>query len=87
MYGTPGKYRVTGVRVFKWGNGLAVWLRKALVAGLGLKPGDELAVVAAQSPPVLTRDERRALAVERMRERALPIPDDHGFNREQAHAR
>ena len=35
----------------------------------------------------VARDERRALAVERMRVRALPIPDGYAFDRDEANAR
>lgn len=76
------------VLVSKWGNSLAVRLPRSLVEELRLKPGDELEVVSATSSRLaLARDERRALAVERMRARALPIPDDYVFDREAANAR
>jgi len=76
------------MKVSKWGNSLAVRLPKALVEDLGLKPGDLLEVAsAAPNRIAVVRDERRALAVERMRARALSIPDDYVFDREEANTR
>lgn len=58
------------MQVSKWGNSLAVRLPKALVEELGLTPGDELQVVSATTKRItIARDERRALAVDRMRAR------------------
>ncbi len=76
------------MKVSKWGNSLAVRLPKALVDDLDLKPGDRLEVIsAAPNRIAVARDERRALAVERMRARALTIPDDYVFDREEANTR
>ncbi len=76
------------MRVSKWGNSLAVRLPKALVEDLGLKPGDELEVVSAAPMRIaLARDERRARAVERMRERAWTLPDGYTFDRNEANIR
>ena len=76
------------MRVSKWGNSLAVRLPKSLVDDLGLKSGDELDIVSAKSSGiVVARDERRARAVMRMRERALSLPDDYSFNRNEANTR
>ena len=76
------------MRVSKWGNSLAVRLPKALVEDLGLKPGDELEVVSAAPTRIaLARDERRARAVERMRERAWTLPDGYTFDRNEANVR
>lgn len=76
------------MRVSKWGNSLAVRLPRTLVNDLGLKAGDHLEVVSA-SPERLAvaRAERRSRAIERMRARALPIPADYAFDREEANAR
>ena len=76
------------MHVSKWGNSLAVRLPKALVDDLGLKPGDELEIVSASTKRLtVSRDERRALAVERMRARAWPMPDSYAFDRDEANAR
>lgn len=76
------------MRVSKWGNSLAVRLRRTLGNDLVLKAGDHLEVVFA-SPERLAvaRDECRLRAIERMRARALPIPADDAFDREEANAR
>ncbi len=74
--------------VSKWGNSLGVRLPRALVNDLGLKPGDELEVVAATSERiVVVRDDRRAQAVDRMRARAWPLPEGYAFDRDEANAR
>ena len=76
------------MHVSKWGNSLAVRLPKALVEDLDLKPGDELEVVSASTKRItIAKDERRALAVERMRARAWPIPQGYAFDRDEANAR
>ncbi len=76
------------MRVSKWGNSLAVRLPRALVSDLGLKAGDRLEVVSANPGRLaVARDESRLRAVERMRARALNIPDDYTFDREEANAR
>ena len=76
------------MRVSKWGDSLAVRLPKAVVDELGLKAGDRLAVVSAtREGLVVARDESRLRALERMRARALPIPADYAFNRDEANAR
>ena len=76
------------MHVSKWGNSLAVRLPKALVEDLGLKPGDELEIVSASKKRItIARDERRALAVERMRARAWPMPEGFAFDRDEANTR
>ncbi len=76
------------MRVSKWGNSLAVRLPKALVNALDLKAGDRLEIVSANPGRLaIARDERRLRAIERMRARALPIPDDYIFDRNEANAR
>ena len=74
--------------VSRWGNSLGVRLPRALVNDLGIKPGDELDVVAATPTRiVVAKDERRAQAVDRMRARALPLPEGHAFDRDEANTR
>ena len=76
------------MRVSKWGNSLAVRLPKSLVESLGLKSGDELQIVSsAPSKIAVSRDERRERAVERMRQRALGLPRNYSFDRNEANAR
>ena len=76
------------MHVSKWGNSLAVRLPKALVEDLGLKPGDELEIVSASAKrSTIAQDERRAVAVERMRARAWPMPEGYAFDRDETSAR
>ncbi len=76
------------MRVSKWGDSLAVRLPKAVVDELGLKVGDRLEVVSATRERLaVARDESRRRALERMRARALPIPADYAFDRDEAGAR
>ena len=76
------------MQVAKWGNSLAVRLPKALVEQLGLKPGDEVEIVAAEPGRVeIARDGRREAAVARMRARALPLPEGYRFDRDEANER
>ena len=74
--------------VSKWGNSLAVRLPRSVVDGLDLKSGDRLEIVSATAERVvLAKDRRRARAVERMRGRALPLPADYVFDRDDANLR
>ncbi len=76
------------MQVAKWGNRLAVRLPKALVERLRLKAGDEIEIVAADAGRIaVARDDRREAAIERMRRRALPLPEDYRFDRDEANAR
>ena len=74
--------------VSRWGNSLGVRLPRALVNELGLKPGDDLEVVAAEPTRlVVAKDDRRARAVDRMRARAWSLPKGYSFDRDEANAR
>jgi len=70
------------MRVFKWGDDLAVELPKALVEEMGLVEGDELDIVE-----VVRKVDRRAEALENMRRRAWSAPADYTFDRDEANAR
>ena len=74
--------------VSRWGNSLGVRLPRTLVDELGIKPGDDLEVVAAAPTRLaVAKDDRRARAVDRMRARAWSLPDDYSFDRDEANAR
>ena len=76
------------MRVSEWGNSLGVRLPRALVDDLGLKPGDDLQIVAATSTRIeVKKDARRERAVDRMRARGLRIPAGYAFDRDEANAR
>ncbi len=74
--------------VSRWGNSLGVRLPRALVDDLGLKPGDELEVVAATAARIeVAKDARRAQAIDRMRARGLRFPEGYAFDRDEANTR
>ena len=74
--------------VAKWGNSLGVRLPRALVDDLGLKPGDNLQIVAATRARIeVKKDTRREQAVDRMRDRGLRFPAGYAFDRDEANAR
>ena len=76
------------MRVSEWGNSLGVRLPRALVDDLGLKPGDDLQIVAATSTRIeVVKDPRRERAVDRMRARGLRLPAGDAFDRDEANAR
>ena len=70
------------MKVFRWGDDLAVQLPKALVEKMGLVEGDELDIIE-----VIRRADRRAHALENMRRRAWSAPADFTFDRDEANAR
>jgi antitoxin MazE len=77
------------MRVFKWGDSLAVELPQALVDELGLKEGDELNVVAAKDGAieVETREAQRKAALESLASRNWTLPPDYKFDRDEANER
>ncbi len=76
------------MRVSKWGNSLAVRLPKALVAKLGLQPGDKLDVVSASKEQLtVNKDERRKAALDRLAQTKWKLPDGYKFDRDEANER
>jgi antitoxin MazE len=76
------------MRVAKWGNSLAVRLSKSLVEELGLKPGDELAVVAASKKRLtVEKDARRQRALEAIAGLNWKLPKNYKFDRNEANER
>ena len=77
------------VLVSKWGNSLAVRLPKALVDQLGLKEGDELNVVAANSGSleVETKEMQRDRALDHLYGLNWDLPEDYKFDRDEANER
>lgn len=67
---------------------MAIRLPKRLVEQLGLRPGDELDIVAADGLRVeVAKDERRERALAALRARSWELPRDYHFDRDQANAR
>lgn len=76
------------MQVARWGNSLAIRLPKALVEALGLKPGDEIEIVAAGEGRIeLKKDRTRERAVERLSALRWPMPRDYRFDRDEANER
>ncbi len=76
------------MRVSKWGNILAIRLSKHLVEELGLKPGDELTVVAASKQRLeVEKDARRKHALDAIAKLNWKLPEDYKFDRDEANAR
>jgi len=76
------------MQVSKWGASLAVRLPKKLVDEMGLKPGDELNVVAAADRTIeVEKTRRREEALANMRARQWTLPPDYKFDREEANER
>jgi antitoxin MazE len=76
------------MRVFKWGNSLAVRLPKKLVGELKLRPGDELAVVAASKHEIsVEKVDKRAEFLLQMEQFRFPLPKGYRFGRDEANER
>lgn len=81
------------MRVFKWGNDLAVQIPEELVRALDLKAGGEIdvrvtrrrGVEAGRSEVASTMTREQAL--ERIRALAMPLPADWKFDRDEANRR
>jgi antitoxin MazE len=81
------------MRVFKWGNDLAVQIPEELVLALDLKAGDEIdvritrrhSVEAGRSEVASTMTREQAL--ERIRALKIQLPADWKFDRDEANRR
>jgi antitoxin MazE len=76
------------MRVSKWGNSLAVRLPKVLVEKLGLKAGDDIAVVDARDRQIaIEKRDRRKAAIEQLKAMNWKLPAGYKFDREEANER
>lgn len=76
------------MRIFKWGNSLAIRLPVAVVEALKLKAGAEVEVhVAADRTLGISGGRRRDLALRRIRAMRKNLPADWKFDRDDANAR
>jgi len=76
------------MRVSELDDGLGVKLPDDVVRQLGLKPGDEIDVVAAGAAQIAVAGSGdRQAALERLREFRGMIPADFKFDRDEANAR
>jgi len=76
------------MQVSKWGNSLAVRLPAAVVEALELQEGDQIEIlVAGDRTFAVSRDRRKARAVERLRRLRRALPAGFTFDREAANER
>ena len=78
------------MHVERYGKRLALELPEEWVDRYGLRDGDEIegaVVEAALEARLQALEEQRRQAIERMRERARPLPPDYKFDREEANWR
>jgi antitoxin MazE len=76
------------MQVAKWGNSLAVRLPRKLVDELGLKPGDEIALVkATKGKLTVEKVDRRAEFLGRMERFRWAVPEGYKFDRDEANER
>jgi antitoxin MazE len=76
------------MKVAKWGNSLAVRLPADIVEALGIKEGDEIALVPGKSGLAVTRIPDRLELLREFREKYRGMrPADYKFSREEANAR
>lgn len=74
------------MRVSKWGNSLAIRLPAAVVEVLGLKAGDDIEVVVADSGRLaVKRSPSNREILERLRKYRGRIPRDFKFDRLEAY--
>ncbi len=77
------------MQVAKWGNSLAVRIPADVVRALNLKEGDEVDLRALDDSvvAVITDQQLRAAALERLRKFEGRLPVDYKFDRDEANAR
>jgi antitoxin MazE len=76
------------MQVAKWGNSLAIRLPKKLVDEMGLKPGDEIAIVeAGQGKIAIEKIDRRDAFLKKMDRFRWSVPEDYKFDRDEANER
>jgi antitoxin MazE len=76
------------MRVFKWGNSLAVRLPDAVVKALKLRSGDDIEILLVGARELrVEHDKSRERALARLRELKKPLPKGFRFDREEANAR
>ena len=76
------------MRVFKWGNSLAIRLPQAVVEALKLKEGDEIEITVTGARRFeVSRDRRREEALNRLQALRRPLPPGFRFDRDEANER
>lgn len=77
------------MQIAKWGNSLAVRIPADVARELGIKEGDDIDLCALDDGQVavVTDQQRRRAAIERIRQLARPLPEGYRFNREELYER
>jgi len=76
------------MQVFKWDDSLVVRLPETLVAEMGLKDGDELAIIeSSKQKVVVEKVDRRARFLKDMEQFRWPAPEGYKFDRDEANER
>lgn len=76
------------MRIYKWGNSLALRLPASVVEALKLKEGDHVEVfVAGERAFGIDRDRSRERALARIQKLKKALPRDWKFKRDEANAR
>jgi antitoxin MazE len=76
------------MQVSKWGNSLAVRLPAGIVEALDLREGDEIEIrIVGDRTFEVRRDQKKQLALSRLRKLRRPLPAGFVFDREEVNAR
>ncbi len=75
------------MKVAKWGNSLAVRLPADIVEALGIKEGDEIALLPGESGLAVTRIPDRLEQLRALRKFRGLRPPDYKFNRDELYDR
>lgn len=79
------------MQIGKWGNSLAVRLPRELIERFGLKEGDafdtDIIAKALEESHAAAVQARKQAALEEIRQRRIPLPEDWKFDREEANWR
>jgi antitoxin MazE len=85
---TAASFREAKMRVSEWGKSLVVRLPETLVEEMGLKVGDELAIVeGSKRMVVVEKVDRRARFLRDMERFRWPAPEGCKFDRDEANER
>ncbi len=75
------------MRLFKWGNSLAVRLPAVVVEALDFKEGDEIEIsIAGKRDFKLARDRSKERALEQLRQMKWSFLPDFKFNRQEIYS-
>jgi len=75
-------------KIAKWGNSLALRLPAAVADAVSMKQGDLVSITRTPEGGLLiTPDDRKAKAIENLRNLRWKLPPDYKFDREELHER